>query len=286
VPLADFQQASRTLCAADANDPRSLALAKDTVADLRDAMLRAGSPDLAGCLDAAAIILEVVLAGDRHDVEGCLATVRRMLSYCEVNVAGSGVAAPQPPPLQPQPAEPPLQFSNAELDAAAARLSEQPVQSQPSGPSTVLGQALIGEILIKLGLVTHEGIEQALEHQRQYGGRIGDVLLRTGAVSEAEMESAAQLQRLIHRQVAEEALAETAPGPAAPQPEMVGGAKLGQILQGRGLITREQLIAGLRIVQTTGCRIGEALVQTGAATWEQIDAAVAAQLAAEQTPGD
>ncbi len=48
----------------------------------------------------------------------------------------------------------------------------------------------VGEILIKEGLITEEDFVQAMEHQRNNGGKLGDVLIAMGFVTEKEIAAA------------------------------------------------------------------------------------------------
>ncbi len=46
---------------------------------------------------------------------------------------------------------------------------------------------LIGQILLEAGVVTKEQLEDALEYQRMWGGKIGANLIRKGYISEEEL---------------------------------------------------------------------------------------------------
>ena len=48
----------------------------------------------------------------------------------------------------------------------------------------------VGEILIKEGLIAEEDLAQAMEHQRENGGKLGDVLIAMGFVTEKEIAAA------------------------------------------------------------------------------------------------
>jgi hypothetical protein len=46
----------------------------------------------------------------------------------------------------------------------------------------------IGEILVRLGLVTPEQVQRALAHQRERGGPFGDALIELGLVTRTDVE--------------------------------------------------------------------------------------------------
>ena len=46
---------------------------------------------------------------------------------------------------------------------------------------------LIGQVLLEASIITKEQLEDALEHQRMWGGKIGANLVRKGYISEAEL---------------------------------------------------------------------------------------------------
>lgn len=57
---------------------------------------------------------------------------------------------------------------------------------------------LIGEILLKAGLVTRDDIEEALEEQRKSGGLLGEILRRRGLVRRQQVWEA-WLRQLAHK---------------------------------------------------------------------------------------
>jgi type IV pilus assembly protein PilB len=48
----------------------------------------------------------------------------------------------------------------------------------------------VGEILIKEGLIAEEDLSQAMEHQRNNGGKLGDILIAMGFITEKEIAAA------------------------------------------------------------------------------------------------
>jgi hypothetical protein len=48
----------------------------------------------------------------------------------------------------------------------------------------------LGEILIRLGIISNTQLQQALEHQKADGGLVGEVLIKLGFVNEREIAQA------------------------------------------------------------------------------------------------
>ena len=59
-----------------------------------------------------------------------------------------------------------------------------------TGGSSEVRQVRLGEVLISSSLITEEQLEQALEMQRDAGGRLGEVLVSLGALSEQALAQA------------------------------------------------------------------------------------------------
>lgn len=95
--------------------------------------------------------------------------------------------------------------------------------------------APIGELLIKEGYLDREKLNQALAHQRTYGGRLGTICVEKGFLT------LDQLNALLDSRRKEKPL-------------------LGDELLRRGLITRAQLDAALDMQRRSGGRLGDILV--------------------------
>ena len=52
---------------------------------------------------------------------------------------------------------------------------------------------------------------------------------------------------------------------------------LGEVMVRMGMIGRERIDEALLIQRATGARFGEAMVETGAITWEQLNSALSEQ---------
>jgi hypothetical protein len=58
----------------------------------------------------------------------------------------------------------------------------------------LVGEALLGEILIERNVITRRQLERALEAQKQTGQRIGDTLVKIGATTMEQIEQALRVQ--------------------------------------------------------------------------------------------
>jgi hypothetical protein len=166
-----------------------------------------------------------------------------------------------------------LPSSNARARAAA---------STPS-PVELVGDMLLGQILLRRGYVTEEGIQQALELQRSQDVLFGDALIQIGAATWEQVVEGLSYQDACRR-IRENFVDPTGKRPPSPallaRPDslkLVGEVLLGELLIERGTITRKQLERALEVQRATGARIGEALVRSGAVTWEQIESGLRIQ---------
>jgi hypothetical protein len=58
----------------------------------------------------------------------------------------------------------------------------------------LVGEAMLGEILIERNLITRRQLERALEFQKQSGSRIGEALVKLGATTIEQIEQALRVQ--------------------------------------------------------------------------------------------
>jgi hypothetical protein len=72
----------------------------------------------------------------------------------------------------------------------------QPVgKAEPRGTGLkLMGEVLLGEILVERGAITRRQLERALEVQRSTGLRIGEALVKSGATTQENIEHALRLQ--------------------------------------------------------------------------------------------
>jgi DNA repair exonuclease SbcCD ATPase subunit len=63
-------------------------------------------------------------------------------------------------------------------------------QPDPDGQPGVEGRRRIGEIFVELGFITSSQLEEALDVQREKGGRIGEILVAQGSLTRLDLASA------------------------------------------------------------------------------------------------
>ncbi|HEY9856145.1 MAG TPA: hypothetical protein V6D05_10430 [Stenomitos sp.] len=140
---------------------------------------------------------------------------------------------------------------------------------------------LLGEILVQLGYCTPGQISWALGCQYAET-RLGQMLLKSRTLGIEELQSA----YLTMRAEGDTSLPEVLIREGYVTPEKLEAlmavqyqeAKLGQILLVSGVLTEQQLAAGLSRQKETGERLGEALRALGHCQDEDIDAALQKQL--------
>jgi len=216
--------------------------------------------------------------------------------------AADAEAAASAPPPQPQPSYPALPPEPTVLEKArgpapepaptpaeprAAGATEEGEAEKPSA-TDLMGDMMLGQILLQRGHILEEHIHQAMKVQRTAPLRIGDILVKIGACTRVQIEEALRHQssfRRIRGSLAEsDAPASTQRVLKLDSPEtrgtglkLVGEIMLGEILIERNVITRRQLERALEVQKATGARIGEALVKMGATTHEHIEHALRLQ---------
>jgi hypothetical protein len=179
--------------------------------------------------------------------------------------------------------------SGARARAVRPSVHKIPAKQPPSAPvpertpmprsaTDLMGDMMLGQILLQRGHILEEHIQQAMKIQRSTPMRIGDVFVKIGACSRAQVADALAHQASLRR--VRDNLGESA-GKKLERPAMrgtglklVGEAMLGEILIERNVITRRQLERALDLQKQSGIRIGEALVKIGATTIDQIEQAL------------
>lgn len=116
-----------------------------------------------------------------------------------------------------------------------------------SDPGTSLGEILIGD-----GYLTRAQLSEALEYQREYGGRLGAICVSRGYLTARQLELSLKKK-------------------AAPK------GKLGEELLRLGVITQEQLEEALSMQRRSGGRLGEILLFLGFVTQDELYRALATQ---------
>lgn len=93
----------------------------------------------------------------------------------------------------------------------------------------------LGELLISHNLITQQQLEDVLEYQKEYGGRMGDICVSRGLISQEQLD---ELLKNTHRTKL----------------------RIGEDLVAKGIITEAQLNHAVEMQQASGGRIGEILV--------------------------
>jgi len=136
--------------------------------------------------------------------------------------------------------------------------------TEPHGPASParVDSPLFGELLLKLGIVTPNQIEEALALQSLNGQRLGEALISLGYVTREQIQSALG-----------EALGLNAPPPGALpiQPP------LGEVLVGLKYLTLTQLDEALAHQRRSGRKLGEILVEQGFCSYKQLYEGLALQ---------
>lgn len=138
----------------------------------------------------------------------------------------------------------------AEEAAGAAAESPSPAEQTPL-QSPPPPRKTIGEQLLEAGLINEEQLEEAIERQKQYGGRLGDILAELGYVSEE------QLDQLLGK------------------PKM--RLRLGEMLVHNGYITSHQLEKALAYQKKSGGKLGDILLSLRFIEPEELYRAIATQ---------
>lgn len=96
----------------------------------------------------------------------------------------------------------------------------------------------LGELLIEKKVITKEQLQEVLDYQKQYGGRIGNICVSMGFVTESELENILNSHKRKR-------------------------GKIGDILLEKGLVTKEQIDKATEMQNRCGGRLGDILVFLG-----------------------
>ncbi|HZI02378.1 MAG TPA: response regulator, partial [Archangium sp.] len=114
---------------------------------------------------------------------------------------------------------------------------------------------LFGELLLKLGIVTPNQIEEALALQSLNGQRLGEALISLGYVTREQIQDALGEALGLHN---------------APQGFTPAQPPLGELLVGLKYLTVAQLDEALALQRRTGRKLGEIVVEHGYCTYKQL----------------
>lgn len=181
----------------------------------------------------------------------------------------------------------------------------EPSQQVPTGPAGLDASSRIGEILVHLGIITPEQLDETLRLHRVWHLPVGACAEKLGFATGAQIARALELQARLRASAGTPAplpagsmpgLVHSGPSSAhhapatlgAPPPARRGelklelrdrnqGQRLGELMFEQGIVTREQLDYALRMQRAAGLRLGEALIQLGYASREQVRQALLLQ---------
>ncbi len=141
-------------------------------------------------------------------------------------------------------------------------------------PSVHAENPLFGELLLKLGLVTPNQIEEALALQTLNGQRLGEALISLGYVTREQIQDALGEALGLHQPP-------QGTPPVQPPP-------LGELLVGLKYITTAQLDEALNLQRRSGRKVGEILVELGHCSYKQLYEALGIQgrISGRQEPAD
>lgn len=186
-----------------------------------------------------------------------------------------------------------------------------PAQQVPTGPAGLDASSRIGEILVHLGIITPEQLDETLRIHKVWHLPVGACAEKLGFATGAQIARALELQARLRAGVGAPAalpaaasmpgLVHSGPASAHHLPAAHAGAtlgappparrtelklelrdrnqvqRLGELLLEQGIVTREQLDYALKMQRAAGLRLGEALIQLGYASREQVRQALLLQ---------
>jgi len=233
---------------------------RDELVELRDVLLKASSTELAGCMEAAATLTRHLPQVGERAGEEVKHIVCRLVSLVQESL-------------------PTARSAGRDLAPAERYRKLKPSTSEGSD-LRLINDMLLGEVLVQLGVLSTEKVDAAIKTQQVTGMRFGEALVQLGAASWEDVDNALRLQG--HLSDASHSEQEAGPTQAvtveAPPISAFGSEHLnvlndmmlGEEMIRMGTITREELQEALAIQNAAGIRIGEALVESGHATWDQV----------------
>ena len=258
-----FTKLTQRIQAADLTDAHEHAAIRENLIELRSVLQRVSSTELAGCIDAA-VTLTRHLGRVRPDAGEEL---RSILCRLVDLVAGS----------LPQVTKP---TENPEAPAQRHRTIKPNSESDPG--LRLINDMYLGEVLIQLGVLNKEKVDAAVKTQQATGMRFGEALVHLGAASWEDVDNALRLQEHLSKtnRLAQDgptrlSMVSAKEGPpiqafGSDHLNVLNDMMLGEEMIRMGTIDRPALQKALDVQSATGIRIGEALVEIGAATWDQV----------------
>ena len=253
--------------------------------EVRKMLKRASDHDTQAYLDAAIMMVNYVTEMGHIGGREILTVVSQLLGSLQreyAEKAASGGAKQEPEAAKPK--EPKGLTLAGRPDVAS------------SLHMRLIGDLLLGEVMVKLRYIRPETIEEALKIQRATGVRFGEALVQTGQATWNQVKAALRYQEENRNRPSGAIepvegfhaagpstkgisldISSAAAEPDAPQMEVLSQVLLGEILVQNGIISQDQLQQGLRHQRSSGKKIGEALIDIGVARQNDIEYALRMQ---------
>ena len=226
-------------------------------------------PELMGCLEAAATLIRSMphlLNDEAEDLRAMIVRLVQLVANHE------SLAKPKRSSV--------IRGTQKAKEAAPAPATPAPEAKAEEELSPVglrvIHEMMLGEVLVQLGVATTQQIDQALAAMASSGKKLGETLLELGTCKNEDIEEALTMQRALSK-ASSRRKAKIDPGAASKTVGTVDGVLLGEVLIHYGRIDRNQLEEGLALQRERGGRLGEALVELGYVTWEDVRRSVEIQ---------
>ncbi len=270
---------ARRIASADPDDHEEQAQILGRLREVRNALKRASDTQTQGYLDASILLLNYVVEMGHIGGREIVSVVSRLLASMQADFAARAAAGNHKE--LPREEEPP-----------ALKASPTAARQPGSLQMRLIGDLLLGEVMIKLRYVGPEQVEQALRVQRATSVRFGEALVQTGAATWDQIKLALRYQEenrgnsvlSINTGVGFAAASERKDAPITSRElgysdnlKVLSDVLLGEILVQNGLVTLEQLRLALTRQRANDMLIGEALIDIGAATPHDIEYALRLQ---------
>ncbi|MCZ6597695.1 MAG: hypothetical protein O7B99_08665 [Planctomycetota bacterium] len=288
MPVPEISALARQIASSDPLNTEEQGLVAKELRKLRELVHRSGTDELGGCVDAAILLTEMLGRGKRIEAPHLHRIVCLLIGTVERNF--------ERPERRPHPTQKPATPAAAQEAAPAPTPAPVPEVRAKDGEDEVqtakafelLGDKLVGEILVELGSVTREQIFEGLALARTEQLRIGEALIKLGHAKSEHVESALKIQAKLRKAAGVEAPSKkTVKLPESKnQLRLATERLLGEVLAQLGFATPTQVADGLRIQRAVGQPLGEAMMSLGYCTRPQISKALEMQKQLRHFAGD
>ncbi|MCA8981253.1 MAG: hypothetical protein KDC14_14580, partial [Planctomycetes bacterium] len=126
---------------------------------------------------------------------------------------------------------------------------------QPGGAAPLLNDMVFGELMIQLGHITREQLNDGLDHQAAKGGRLGQALIDLNLTSWDVIENVLRFQRMLNPEESGSEKVEESKQ-AHPRAHRELPNLLGEVVVHLGFTAAEKVEEALRVHRATGIRMG------------------------------